>query len=433
MSSSDTTALVARWSTLWSTPRARGVHSLFLREGAISVAWGLAVYALSMITGPMLARSLGPDGRGDLAAVVAPAQVLVYVLGLGVPSACAYFAHHHGRSSLFGAATATSTLIALPVVAVLWWFTPTYLRGHDEATVTALRLLLVWTLVTIVALAATEMRRACSAGLTYNVLRSLAILLNAVVVIGLFLVGRLDLRSALLAAVAAVVVADVVALVVAKVPRPTWQWPVVRRVWSFGARAWVGTLSSTMTSRLDQVLLVGLAPAAELGRYAVAVSAANVTIPIGQGAANAVLPQLRRGGLVRGRDVARATAAVGAAAGVVAVTVAVTAPVVLPALFGDGFRGAVAPLLILLPGQVAAAVADLLRADLAARGNPGQASMCQGVSAVLTLVLIVPAVHFHGIVGAASVTTGAYFAMAAMAGLLARRVHAGGREVVDAT
>jgi O-antigen/teichoic acid export membrane protein len=257
--------------------------------------------------------------------------------------------------------------------------------------------------------------------------------LNAAAVIGLFLLDALDLRSALLASVVAVVLADVVALIVAKAPRPVLHWPVVRRVWSFGVRGWVGTLSSTMTSRLDQVLLVGLAPAAELGRYAVAVSAANVTIPIGQGAASALLPQLRRGGLARGRDVARAAAAVAVTAGVVAITVAVGAPAVLPALFGEAFRGALAPLLILLPGQVAAAVADLLRADLAARGHPGQSSLCQGVAAVVTVVLIIPAVRLHGIVGAAWVTTAAYVAMAVTAGVLARQLHATGPEVLDAS
>jgi O-antigen/teichoic acid export membrane protein len=407
--------------------------STFAREGTISATWGLGVYALSLVTGPLLARSLGPAGRGDLAAVVAPAQVLVFVLGLGVPAACAYFTHSVPRAALVGAAVATSALVALPVVVVLWPLIPTYLEGHDPATVLALRVLLLQTLVTIVALAAIEMRRARSAGMAYNVLRSLPVLLNAAAIVTLFVLGQLDLDTALLAVVGAVIVADLVALVVARLPRPVWRWEVLRRSWSFGARAWVGTVSNAMAGRLDQVLLVSLVAPAELGRYAVAVSAANVTIPIGQGAASAVLPQLRRGGLRTGRDVARAAVTVGVAAGCVALAVGLAAPWVLPLLFGEAFRGAVEPLLILLPGQVAGAVAEVLRADLGARGHPGLASLCQGVAAAVTVVLLVPAVHAAGISGAALVTTVAYLSMAVVAALLVRRQHTADREASDAT
>ena len=175
-----------------------------------------------------------------------------------------------------------------------------------------------------------------------------------------------------------------------------------------------------MSGRLDQVLLVGMTTSAQLGRYAVAVSAANVTIPIGQGAASAVLPHLRRGGLRTWPELVRAVLAVGGIAAAVSLAVGLAAPIVLPLLFGDDFSGALVPLLVLLPGQVAGAAAEVLRADLSSRGHPGQASLCQGIAAAVTVVLIVPAVHRYDITGAAAVTTLAYFSMLVSATVLAR-------------
>jgi O-antigen/teichoic acid export membrane protein len=410
-------------------PEAAGRRSRFAAEGGLSMVWGLGVYGTALLTGPMLARALGPEGRGELASVVAPAQVLVFVLGFGVPGACAYFAHSVPRARLVGGSITTSLVLAAPVTVLLWFAAPAYLADRDPMTVTALRLLLVQALVTIVAQATNEHRRAIGgAGVTYNLFRSLAVLVNAAAVTVLFVTGHLGLASALTAFVAAAVVADVLTLASAHLERPRLHVPTVRRLWSFGSRSWVGTLSNAMSGRLDQVLLVGMTTSAQLGRYAVAVSAANVTIPIGQGAASAVLPHLRRGGLRTWPQLVRAVLAVGGIAAAVSLAVGLAAPIVLPLLFGDDFSGALVPLLVLLPGQVAGAAAEVLRADLASRGHPGQASLCQGIAAAVTVVLIVPAVHRWDITGAAAVTTLAYFSMLASATVLARR---GREEPVD--
>jgi O-antigen/teichoic acid export membrane protein len=74
-------------------------------------------------------------------------------------------------------------------------------------------------------------------------------------------------------------------------------------------------------------------------------------------------------------------------------------------------------------------MAEVLRADLGSRGHPGQASLCQGVAAAVTVALIVPAVDRYDITGAAAVTTIAYTSMLLSAAALSRR---GRRERVGA-
>ncbi|MFN8164260.1 MAG: hypothetical protein U0R26_10640 [Solirubrobacterales bacterium] len=67
----------------WRDPSRR---NLLLTVGA-----GLTVQFMLVITGPFLARLLGPAGRGDLAALMLWPVVLVQLGCLGIPSALTYY------------------------------------------------------------------------------------------------------------------------------------------------------------------------------------------------------------------------------------------------------------------------------------------------------------------------------------------------------
>lgn len=61
------------------------------RRGIASVAAGLTTAkvigaASGIITGPLLARSLGPTGRGDLVAITVPLALVPALAGLGISS-----------------------------------------------------------------------------------------------------------------------------------------------------------------------------------------------------------------------------------------------------------------------------------------------------------------------------------------------------------
>lgn len=49
-------------------------------------ATNLVIAVLGVVTGPLLARSLGAGGRGVLAAIVVPLGLAPALLGLGLPS-----------------------------------------------------------------------------------------------------------------------------------------------------------------------------------------------------------------------------------------------------------------------------------------------------------------------------------------------------------
>ena len=68
----------------------RGSPERLGRDAALAVATGFAIQAVLVVTGPLLARMLGPDGRGYLAALILWPIVITQLGNLGIPSALTY-------------------------------------------------------------------------------------------------------------------------------------------------------------------------------------------------------------------------------------------------------------------------------------------------------------------------------------------------------
>ena len=68
----------------------RGAPAGLGRDAALAVATGFAIQAVLVVTGPLLARMLGPDGRGYLAALILWPLVITQLGNLGIPSALTY-------------------------------------------------------------------------------------------------------------------------------------------------------------------------------------------------------------------------------------------------------------------------------------------------------------------------------------------------------
>ena len=60
------------------------------QDAGLAIATGLAIQAVLVVTGPLLARMLGADGRGYLAALILWPMVITQLGNLGIPSALTY-------------------------------------------------------------------------------------------------------------------------------------------------------------------------------------------------------------------------------------------------------------------------------------------------------------------------------------------------------
>ncbi len=391
--------------------------SAYRRHALVTSMTSVGLYGAGLITGPIVARALGPTGRGDIAAVIAPATLLVLILCFGFPTAAAYFVDEVPEERLLITITAFGIVGGTPVCAALWFLAPAYLAGHSAVALMWGRIMLVVIPLSVGMAAALEVRRRMNPGVGWNVWRSLPLLVPALATILLALAGRLTLSLVL----ASYAIGSVLPLILLG-SRLRRQRPLVapsmatlRHLLPYAWRtASLGTAMS-LTNRLDQVVLVGLVSPAQLGLYAVAVMVASVTNPLTSGLSSALFGHLRgetseTRALARFQKSLKVTLLVSST---VALGLGIVAPILLRIAFGTAFESATTALRLLLPGAVAFDVLGVITTKLFSEGRPGEASWAALVGAVLTVIGLVAFAPRYGIEGSAAVTSVAWISQVA--------------------
>jgi O-antigen/teichoic acid export membrane protein len=376
----------------------------------MSSGTGVVLFGLSVLTGPVLARGLGPSARGDLAAVLMSSIVLSWVLSCGIPIASAYFVDLVPERQLLATITCFGVAVTGPICAGLWFVLPAFLHGHSQTALLWARLALVAAPFSVGFQSALEIRRRQSAGAGWNRWRSAPLVLPAVGVIVLALIGHLTLQTALAAyfiggSAPMLLLVSRLACSDGSSARPSWA--VFKQLLPFAAQSAVVTAANAVSVRVDQVALTAMVPSRQLGLYAVAVTASSVSGPLTSGLSLALFGHHRddHAGGRTSRRFRRTAALTFLLSCLTAGAVALAAPFVIPLAFGSAFQGAVTPVWILLPGQVATDVLGVLTTGLYAEGRPKEAmraALLGGSITIAGLALLVPR---FGISGAAWTTT----------------------------
>lgn len=252
---------------------------------------------LAALSGVLLARILGPTGRGELAVVMLWPILLLTIGMVGVTDSITYHAARTlaplkalvGTSLAMGLAQGVA-IVALGLVAV-----PLILAKYSSETVRDCMLFLAIIPIQLIWLYMISVLNGVSRFTAFNVLRVAPIALITLELIGLAIAGELTITTAVAAVLVAhlIVVVASVAFVLSRVEgaaRPE-RW-IARRVLAFGWRSQLSTISNLPNVRLDQLAMsLVLAPHA-LGLYVVAWNVTLVTSLIGYSVVYAALPAI---------------------------------------------------------------------------------------------------------------------------------------------
>jgi O-antigen/teichoic acid export membrane protein len=370
------------------------------------VTGNLAFNLFGLVTGPVLARALGPAGRGTLAAILVPLFIASWVAALGLPAFARRSAAREGRPralvATLGVIAVASGLIAFlaaPAVA------STLAEGRDVVhdlllAGFALLPLFVAANVLVSVLAGLEQWRLYLAA---QLLPPVATLIG---LIALWAVGQLTVTTAAITSLGGLLLVFLPAgFALRGAGAFRFELPLARRALAFGIRAWPGQLGSLANARLDQLLMIPLVDPADLGFYVVAWTVATGPAVLGRAFAWAVGPRVARGDT---RIVLTACRILMPAVVISSALLAAVTPVLLPLVFGHDFEQSVGLAWILLCASVPWQGAILLGEALSASGRPGLFTIGQMTALAVTVAGLLALLPVLGVYGAAFTSLAAY-------------------------
>jgi O-antigen/teichoic acid export membrane protein len=385
-----------------------------------SFATSGAIQLLNVITGVLLARALGPTGRGELAAILLWPGLLVVVGSLGIGDSIAYHTARRTASvrTIVGTTAVLWAIQSTVVVALGAALVPLVL-GRFGVHVTHLALLyLVYCPFFLAIVYVMSLLQGLRRFRAFQALRLSQIVLTAIGLGVCAALARLSVGTAVVVYLGAfVVVAAAAGLLLRHVcaQRPTFDRGLAGTLLRFAVRSHTGNVSSLFNERLDQLVIsVFLAPF-QLGLYVVAVTLTSLTSLIGHSVSMIALPVVaaKEPGLARAAVVRRYIRVTILGATALTLPMIVLTPAVIAVFFGDGFAPAATVTRVLLVAAVVLTTTRLVQSMLKAAGRPLDASISEFVALAVTFVSLAVLLPWLGILGAGIASLFAYSVSAA--------------------
>ena len=379
------------------------------------------VSILNFLTAILVARYLGPDGKGMFVIITLTAGVMVTFGNFGLGQALLYsrakkrYTNEELWTFSLIFALGWGMILSGVAAALLWFFAPVILKMQMNA-------MLMMGICAVPVLLWIEFNRTYLMGghqfKLYNIVdgaRAFSWFALAWIFLATF---KNRLKAAVTAWLIATLLTGTIQLVVSWRPgRIRFKKFVVmgKDLFGYGLKTYLTTLLQFFNYRLDAFILNWFSTSAVVGIYSVAVSLAETIWHLCNAVASLVFPKISA--LTR-EEANRLTPITSrftlTASFLAAILLAVIGPWAITTLYGKAFGAAIYPLWFLLPGIVFFGLVKILYGDLAGRGFPGIGGWVTGTALILTLLFDFTFIPLWQASGAAVASSISYTAAAVL-------------------
>lgn len=392
--------------------------AVFARQTLLTLGAKVVTLALGLLISVILARGLGPEGKGIYTlAVLFPTLIVTFInLGLG-PATVYYVAQEtHPLKKVFGSNTLLSlllggagSLVGLVLIALFpTWVFPEIDRGYLLLALILIPLNLFQGQVGNQILLGARRIKEFNASVILASLTFLLLLFVAIVGFGAGVPGAIWASALSSALVCAVLFVWIRRLAGGFSFRLAMDY--VRDALGYGLKTYVGNIIGFLNYRIEVLLLGLLMPAAALGFYSVAVGLAEKLWLVSQSAATLIFPVIaaekdeqkrKEFTPIVSRNILLITL-------LGAIALYLLSPWFVVFLYSDSYLPTVQLFRILLPGIVFLSVSRILANDIAGRGKPLLNTYVGGLGLVIQVVLNLALIPRFGAVGSAWATSISY-------------------------
>jgi len=365
----------------------------------------ILILGANTCTGAITARILGPDGRGEQAAIALWPQFLAFTMTLGLPIALRYYLKRNPEeeSEIFSATLVLGTILGIVAAIAGILFIPRWLTQYSAEVIRYAQWFMVLSPIILLTTIYTAALEADYDFKTANQAQYLQPLTTLVILAGLAVSRTLTPFTA------------VIAYAFPSLPiffwlsRCVWQRfrphlgglrKSYQRLIGYGLRAYGIDLIGTLSVQVDQALVVNLLPPEAMGRYVISLSLARMLNLFQHSIVTVLLPK------TAARPVAEVVAVTGLAVRISTALTSMAAailfmlgPMLLNLLYGAEFMGAVPVFRILVVMTVVDGIVWILAQAFMALGRPGTVTLLQTIGLGLTipfLLLLVPRLGLQG-------------------------------------
>lgn len=364
------------------------------------------VIALNLSTGIITARSLGLEGRGELAAIILWPQFLAYTLTLGIPQSLIYNLKRFPdrKNELFSLALIFSIIFGALASLIGILFIPKWLYQYPQEIIRSAQWFMIFTPFSLLGVVFTSIFEVREEFTFANKLRYLVPLSTLSLLLILIVINVKN------------PVAFGLAYTIPNLPVTMWMYTKLVHSYKFslhnslntsfkllnyGIKAYGVELLSSLSAKVGEALVVGLLTAASMGLFTIAISMSRMLNVFEDAILTVLFPK------ASGRPIEEVIQMTGRATRfsttltlLCIIPLFLLGPFFIKFLYGKDFVGASTVFRILLIEVLLNGITWMLSKTFMAVGKPGIVTALQGFAFSVQVPLLLYLVPRYGLIGA---------------------------------
>ena len=388
------------------------------KNSAITFSSQILIFAVGFITSIILARTLGPTGKGIYALIILIPAVMLKLGSLGIEAANVYFIGSKQYEPKDVVSNSLLSSILLGLFLILLFLGISYLSAFKNyLNSNQINIFYLWlTVLTIPFSLFSGFLRSIFLGKeeirTFNKINIFQTITQLVLIVIFLMILKQGVSGAVnVYILTAMFVFVFIIFLIKKFTEIKFSFNknLFKDFVGYGVKAYFGNLAQFLNYRLDMFLVALFLTPTAVGYYSLAVGIAERLWMLPGAIATVLFPRISSIKSTAANDltprIARHTFFI---IFILSLILAILTKPLVKILFGIAFLPSVMPLLILLPGIVALGGAKTLTADLAGRGKPQFGTYSAFISLAVNIPLNLWLIPKWGISGAAFASTIAY-------------------------